>query len=105
MVEGIARLGVSAAVGVFVVVTAFAAAGSRTEAPVSREMSEEALTEGDGKNVVNVILVDIRGLDTVGEVTVLVAAAIGITALARAGRTPHGASAARSGPPAEEIRT
>lgn len=105
VVEGIARLGVSAAVGVFVVVTAFAAAGSRTEAPVSREMSEEALTEGDGKNVVNVILVDIRGLDTVGEVTVLVAAAIGITALARSGRTPHGAAAARSGPPAEEIRT
>jgi multisubunit Na+/H+ antiporter MnhB subunit len=51
-------------------------------------MSEQALPEGDGKNVVNVILVDIRGLDTVGEVTVLVVAAIGIVALARSGRGP-----------------
>ena len=32
------------------------------------------------------ILVDIRGLDTLGEITVLAAAAIGAVALARAGR-------------------
>ena len=81
-----ARLAVSAAVGVFVVIMALAASGARTEAPVSREMSEQAYAEGFGKNVVNVILVDIRGLDTVGEITVLVAAGIGITALGRASR-------------------
>lgn len=84
-----ARLAVSAAVGVFVVLMAVATAGSRTEAPVSDEMSEQALPQGQGKNVVNVILVDIRGMDTMGEITVLVAAAIGITALARAGRSPR----------------
>ena len=40
------------------------------------------------RNVVNVILVDFRGLDTLGEITVLTAAAIGTVALARAGRRP-----------------
>ena len=40
-----------------------------------------SLPEGGGANVVNVILVDFRGFDTLGEVTVLVIAALGITAL------------------------
>jgi multicomponent K+:H+ antiporter subunit A len=34
-----------------------------------------------GKNVVNVILTDFRALDTLGEVTVLAGAAIGVAAL------------------------
>jgi multicomponent Na+:H+ antiporter subunit A len=82
-------LGVAGAVGVFVVAMALATAGSRTEPPISQAMSEQALPEGDGKNVVNVILVDIRGMDTMGEITVLVTAAIGIVALARAGERPR----------------
>lgn len=83
------RLAVSGAVGVFIVLMAIAASGARTAPPVSREMSERALPQGDGKNVVNVILVDIRGLDTMGEITVLVAAGIGIVALARSGERPR----------------
>lgn len=83
------RLAVSVVVGAFVVVMALAANGARTEAPISTEMSERALPDGDGKNVVNVILVDIRGLDTLGEVTVLAVAGIGIVALARAGSRPR----------------
>ena len=55
---------------------------------VSDTMIEQAYPEGDGRNVVNVILVDIRGFDTLGEITVLTAAAIGTVALARAGRRP-----------------
>jgi multicomponent Na+:H+ antiporter subunit A len=52
--------------------------------------------EGGGKNVVNVILVDFRGYDTLGEITVLTAAAIGMVALARAGRrSPSGEPAER----------
>ena len=51
-------------------------------------MIEQAYPEGEGRNVVNVILVDIRGFDTLGEITVLAAAAIGTVALARAGRRP-----------------
>jgi multicomponent K+:H+ antiporter subunit A len=42
--------------------------------------------DGGGRNVVNVILVDFRGFDTLGEITVLTAASIGAVALARAGR-------------------
>ncbi|MFO7653652.1 MAG: putative monovalent cation/H+ antiporter subunit A [Candidatus Krumholzibacteriia bacterium] len=36
---------------------------------------------GKGRNVVNVILVDFRALDTLGEITVLTIAALGVTAL------------------------
>ncbi len=42
---------------------------------------ENSLTKGFGKNVVNVILVDFRALDTLGEITVLALAAIGIASL------------------------
>ena len=82
------RLAVSGAVGLFVLVMAIAAAGARTAAPVSDEMVARAEPDGGGSNVVNVILVDFRGLDTLGELTVLVVAAIGAAALARAGRSP-----------------
>jgi multicomponent K+:H+ antiporter subunit A len=40
-----------------------------------------SLPGGGGANVVNVILVDFRGFDTLGEITVLAVAAIGIYAL------------------------
>ena len=83
------RVAVSVAVGVFVVLLATTSAGWRTAPPVSEAMSERALEEGYGRNVVNVILVDIRGFDTLGEVTVLATAAVGIVALARAGRAPR----------------
>ncbi|GAB3527011.1 putative monovalent cation/H+ antiporter subunit A [Pontibacter brevis] len=39
--------------------------------------------EAHGKNIVNVILVDFRGFDTLGEITVLAVAALGIFALLR----------------------
>jgi len=42
---------------------------------------ENAKPEGGGYNVVNVILVDFRGFDTLGEITVLGIAAVGILAL------------------------
>jgi multicomponent Na+:H+ antiporter subunit A len=83
------RFVVSAAVGVFVVLMGISAAGWRTAEPVSREMSELAEPEGFGENVVNVILVDMRELDTLGEITVLATAGIGIVALARAGGPPR----------------
>ena len=42
---------------------------------------ENSVPGGGGTNVVNVILVDFRGFDTLGEITVLAIAAIGIYAL------------------------
>ena len=48
-----------------------------------------ALPEGGGSNVVNVMLVDFRGFDTLGEVTVLVAVALAVFALLRRFRPPR----------------
>ena len=42
---------------------------------------QNSLELAKGRNVVNVILVDFRGLDTLGEITVLMVAAIGVFAL------------------------
>lgn len=46
--------------------------------PISNYMIENSYTKAYGKNVVNVILVDFRALDTMGEVVVLVVAALGV---------------------------
>ena len=55
--------------------------------PMRSELKEyfgtTSLSEAYGLNVVNVILVDFRALDTFGEVIVLAVAAIGIYALLR----------------------
>jgi multicomponent K+:H+ antiporter subunit A len=44
---------------------------------------EKALSEGGGTNVVNVMLVDFRGFDTMGEITVLAIVALTVYALLR----------------------
>jgi multicomponent K+:H+ antiporter subunit A len=48
---------------------------------VSTEHVARSAPEGGGTNVVNVILVDFRGFDTYGEITVLAIAALGIVAM------------------------
>ena len=47
-----------------------------------------SVSGGGGTNVVNVILVDFRGFDTLGEITVLAIAAVGIFAMLRRLRLP-----------------
>ncbi len=47
--------------------------------------ADYSLLYAKGRNVVNVILVDFRGLDTLGEITVLSAAALGVFSLVRLG--------------------
>jgi multicomponent Na+:H+ antiporter subunit A len=49
--------------------------------PISAFFVENSVPRGHGRNVVNVILVDFRGLDTLGEITVLSVAAVGVYAL------------------------
>ena len=49
---------------------------------------DKSVSEGGGANVVNVILVDFRGFDTLGEITVLAIAAVGIYALLHNLRLP-----------------
>ncbi|MEX2564652.1 MAG: putative monovalent cation/H+ antiporter subunit A [Cyclobacteriaceae bacterium] len=48
---------------------------------ITKYYAENAYTLGKGKNVVNVILVDFRGFDTMVEITVLAIAAIGVFSL------------------------
>ena len=61
-------------------------------------MLERSVPDGKGSNVVNVILVDFRGLDTLGEITVLVVAALGAVSARPCchGRPPTRARRARS---------
>ena len=50
--------------------------------PVLKEFfANNSYTQAKGKNIVNVILVDFRGLDTLGEITVLAIAALGVYSL------------------------
>ncbi len=82
------RLTVSLVAGAAVFVMAIVAAGARPNvaAPnISDEMIVRSAPEAKGNNVVNVILVDFRGLDTLGEITVVVVAALGAVSLARIG--------------------
>jgi multicomponent Na+:H+ antiporter subunit A len=75
------RMALGAAVGVTVGLVMLVTTGSRTAEPVSAPYPEEAVEFGGGHNIVNVILVDIRAWDTLGEISVLVAAATGVASL------------------------
>jgi multicomponent K+:H+ antiporter subunit A len=50
---------------------------------ISRYFVENAYTRGGGTNIVNVILVDFRGFDTLGEITVVAVVALTVYALLR----------------------
>lgn len=76
------------AVGIGGLMTALILASTATP-PQSRLagfFAENSKTIAHGSNIVNVILVDFRGLDTLGEVTVLSIAAFGVYALLKLGR-------------------
>ena len=92
------RAVVAGGVGVFVAAFALIAGESRTEPSVSDELVARSLPEGGGRNVVNVILVDFRGLDTLGEITVLAVAALGIASLVLSGRSAREVGAAAEDP-------
>lgn len=68
---------------------AWAATAAHVPSRLSDFFAQNSLTEAKGRNLVNVILVDFRGLDTLGEIVVLTVAAIGVFALIRMGREPQ----------------
>lgn len=75
------RAAIGIAVGITIAVVAVVALGARTAAPISLEWPDLAYEVGHGRNVVNVVLVDIRGWDTMGELSVIIAAATGVASL------------------------
>jgi multicomponent Na+:H+ antiporter subunit A len=57
------------------------AVGLNLYPPISDYFLEQSVPLAHGRNIVNVILVDFRGTDTLGEITVLAVAAVGVIAL------------------------
>lgn len=82
----VVRLGLAVGVGVMVTAFALAASNARTEPSVGDDYLALTEPEGGGRNAVNVILVDFRGFDTQGEIVVLGVAAIGVVNLVRVAR-------------------
>ncbi|MCU1756060.1 MULTISPECIES: monovalent cation/H+ antiporter subunit A [Pseudomonas] len=78
----------SIAVGGGMAVLSYAMLTRQTPNHISSFFLSRALPEGGGTNVVNVMLVDFRGFDTLGEITVLAAVALTVFALLRRFRPP-----------------
>jgi multicomponent Na+:H+ antiporter subunit A len=77
---------VAVAAGALVTTLVLFVGASGTTSRLSAYFADSAPRLAHGYNVVNVILVDFRGFDTLGEITVLVTVAVGVRALLLIGR-------------------
>ena len=75
------NLVISIGVGAVVTLIALSAHSTKLFESISQYYVENTYTEAAGKNMVNVILVDFRGFDTLFEIVVLAIASIGIYAM------------------------
>ncbi len=95
------RLVLSVLGGAGVTMALAASASDPSGTPPIEALTDGAKDIGGGKNIVNVILTDLRALDTLGEVVVLATVTAGILALARVVReeqqVSEGAVATRTG--------
>ena len=69
------------AVGATVTTLAAFAMAARTGTPIAELLPDAAYFRGHGANTVNVLLVDIRAWDTMGEIMVLLVAATGVASM------------------------
>ncbi len=76
-------LGIAVAAGLGLTALSYATMTRVSPEGIARHFLERAYTEGGGTNVVNVILVDFRGFDTLGEITVVGIVALTVYALLR----------------------
>ncbi len=72
---------ISTAFGVIMTISVIASNIIQLESPISEYFAKTSYELAHGKNVVNVILVDYRVLDTFGEIVVLAIASLGVWAL------------------------
>ncbi|WP_347346337.1 hydrogen gas-evolving membrane-bound hydrogenase subunit E, partial [Microbacterium sp.] len=93
------------AVGVTMAIVAIVSTGARVTDPISDRFPELAYELGHGKNVVNVALVDLRGWDTMGELSVLILAATGVASLVFVTHRSDTLSRTTSSLPTAAIRT
>ncbi|HOQ48422.1 MAG TPA: DUF4040 domain-containing protein, partial [Candidatus Kapabacteria bacterium] len=68
---------------IFTIIIIFVSAYGKFDSGLSEYFAQTSYLIGHGKNIVNVILVDFRGFDTMGEITVLAIAAVGVYSLLR----------------------
>jgi multicomponent Na+:H+ antiporter subunit A len=101
----VARAVLGAAVGITMALVAIVATSARVEKPISERFPQLAYELGHGKNVVNVALVDLRGWDTMGELSVLILAATGVASLVFVTHRADTLSRAISSLPTDAIRT
>ncbi|MDX2104232.1 MAG: hydrogen gas-evolving membrane-bound hydrogenase subunit E [Alphaproteobacteria bacterium] len=90
--------GVALLCGVAVAAVLAAVLASPFDPRLSVWFGAESLPAAHGRNVVNVILVDFRALDTLGEITVLAIAAFAVVALLRSNRPPAPTAPSPQGP-------
>jgi len=96
---------VAGTIGVLMAALVIFVGTSGTPSRLAGYFVENSVPLAHGRNIVNVILVDFRALDTLGEITVLVTAAIGVLAALRiaSGRHNGAVQAAGSPPPTSSI--
>ncbi len=79
---------IAVSAGAVMTLLVLAAQSQSGDSRVSGFYAEQAVPAAMGRNIVNVILVDFRSLDTLGEIVVLAVAALGVYALLKL--RPHG---------------
>ena len=72
---------VAAGIGIMTMVIMMTVMSNELTSPLREYYLEQSYPGGKGRNIVNVILVDFRALDTLGEITVLAIAALGVFTL------------------------
>ena len=75
------RAALALAVGATVTTLAAFAMAARSTRPIAELLPDAAYYRGHGANTVNVLLVDIRAWDTMGEISVLLVAATGVASM------------------------
>jgi multicomponent Na+:H+ antiporter subunit A len=101
------RVALALAVGATVTTLASYAMATRKGTSVASVLPDAAYHRGHGANTVNVLLVDIRAWDTLGEVLVLLVAATGVASMVfrhrRFGAAPRVADAPRPAPATGDV--
>ena len=95
---------IAAGIGTLIGGLVLSVSTTETAARLREYFVEFGPTLGHGRNIVNVILVDFRAFDTMGEITVLATVAIGVRALLRLGLVEGSrVEAPRDAPPTSTI--
>jgi len=84
---------ISVTAGVVMTVLVLIATSTQPYGKISDYFAENSVELGHGRNIVNVILVDFRAIDTLGEIVVLMISAVGVLALLKLRPKTRGGSA------------